>query len=282
MGLPIALRADEDEYQSGSANSDFAPRREFVQGDCITVMRGIEARSVNLIVTSPPYNLGKRYHSYRDKLPLVDYRAFAQAWLTEAVRLLADDGSLWLNVGNTRDPDGGTLPLEYLYWPLIKNLGLTLVQTIVWHHHTGLPQVAKFTQLTERWLWCTKRAKGFVWNLDAVRVPPKTTGKRTNPYGANPSDLWSFTSLVHNAKARPDHPCPQPVEMVERIVNACSRPGGVVLDPFGGSGTTAVAAVRNGRGFVSIEVSPRYHRTGIDRLRTWESSQDAAVAAAAA
>jgi DNA modification methylase len=230
-------------------------------------MKTMADASVDLVITSPPYNGNKPYGIFRDRMSVDDYVEFSRSWMTEAARLLHEDGALWINVANMRDPDGGTIPIEYLLWPIGKELGLTLIQSIVWHHRTGKPQVKKFTQITERWQFWTKRSKGFTWNLDDVRVAPKTRDRRNNPHGANPTDLWSFASLTHGSKARPAHPCPTPVAMLERIVKVCSDPGGLIIDPFGGSGSTAIAALRTGRRAVSIELDPKFHKVSRDRLK---------------
>lgn len=235
-------------------------------------MQSMSTSSIDLIVTSPPYNLNKKYGTYKDRKSIDQYVDFSRAWMTEAARLLTPAASLWINVGNMRDTDGGNLPIDYLIHPIGKELDLSFRQRITWHHHTGKPQVSKFTQITECWLWFTKVPKGFTWNLDDVRVPHRHTAggkkmdKRCNPIGRNPTDLWNFPSYPHNAKTRPNHPCPFPIPMIERIVRACSNPGEVVLDPFSGSGQTVLAAMATDRHGIGIELDPTFHELANSRV----------------
>ena len=219
--------------------------------------------SVNLVVTSPPYNAAKAYES---DLTLHQYESFAERWIEPIPRLLADDGAFWLNVGYTKLSATETLPLTYLYYPIIKKAGLHLIQEVVWHYEGGMAYKSRFSHRTERWQWWVKNPKKYTFNLDAVRdmTLNRTNDKRNNPLGKNPTDYWYFDRVVGGTGATLDktlHPCQFPVRMVERIITACSHPGEKILDPFGGSGSTAVASLRVGgsRTCESIEADPTYH-----------------------
>jgi len=146
---------------------------------------------------------------------------------------------------------------------------LTLVQEIVWDRRAQQNTTQRFSTRSERWLYLVKpgvlkggrgRPKSIAptFNLDDVRRPSTSADKRNNPAGANPADIWAFTQVHGTAKERTDHPCPFPQAMIERIVLACSNAGEVVLDPFGGSGTTGAAAIEHGRSAVMIEREPTY------------------------
>lgn len=241
-------------------------------GDCREVLRKLGSASVALLVTSPPYPNMRM--PYGDRFTEAGYVEFCREWLREAVRVLADNGSLWVNVGWMAAPDCSRIPLPYLLWPICRELGLHLQQEIVWAKpNRPSPSNVRFTTRSERWLWFTKSARGHTFNLDAVRTPPElntSNDKRNHPLGANPTDIWEFSPVKGNAKDRPDHPCPFPLPMIERIVKACSNPSDVVLDPFMGSGTTGIAALLHGRRFIGIEQEPKYLQVASERLRRTE------------
>ena len=237
-------------------------------GDCVEGLKALAPRTVDLIVTSPPYpGMGM---SYGDRYSETDYVEFSRAWLTEAARVLTDTGSIWINVGYMKRKDGTRVPLPYLLWPIIESLGLVLQEEIVWAKpNRGTPASTRFTSRSERWLFVTKAAKGHTFNLDAVRLDPsenRSKDKRNNPKGANPADVWEFGVVNGNAKDRPKHPCPFPVPMIERIVLACSNPGDLVCDPFSGSGSTGVAALRHGRRYIGFEQLAEYVVDAANRL----------------
>ena len=235
-------------------------RADFLLGDCVETMRTLAGGSVELVITSPPYRAGKEYEESQS---VTQYARFAQAWCAEIPRVLSEQGTLWLNLGYTKTSATTTMPLTYLYFPLFHELGLHLVQELVWHYEGGMTYKRRFAHRTERWLWFVKNPKRYTFELDAVRDRSlnRTDDDRNHPLGKNPTDYWSFNRVVGGRGAsaeKTEHPCQFPLEMIERIVRACSRPGDTILDCFGGSGTTALAASRNGRGFISIERDATY------------------------
>ncbi|GJD47148.1 Modification methylase RsrI [Methylobacterium cerastii] len=243
------------------------PMNSLINADCIETMREMPASSVNLIITSPPYNAGKRYET---DLTIAAYTTFANAWVSEIPRLLTNDGALWLNVGYTKVSDVETLPLTYLYHPLLLKHGLRFIQEVVWHYEGGMAYTSRFSHRTERWMWLVKNPDAYTFNLDAVRDKSlnRTQDRRNNPMGKNPTDYWYFNRVVGGRGARgvKTHPCPFPVPMLDRIVRACSHPNDVILDPFGGSGSTAASALSNDRQFISIEREPQYHADAEARI----------------
>lgn len=220
-------------------------------------MSGIESGSVDLIVTSPPYNAGKEYEK---ELSVAEYEAFARDWTHHIPRILKSNGSFWLNVGYTKTGNNTTLPLTYLYFPIIE---MPFVQEIVWHYEGGMPYKKRFTHRTERWMWFSNNPDTMTFNLDAVRDMSlnRTNDKRNNPLGKNPTDYWFFDRVVSGTgkvKEKTNHPCQFPEKMIERIVKACSNVGELILDPFMGSGTTARVAKRLGRNYLGFEKDFRY------------------------
>jgi len=245
-----------------------APTARLVKGECIASMEAMVAGSVNLVVTSPPYlNIGM---PYGDSFASVeDYIEFSRQWITAAARVLKPGGAMWINVGMHKAGPNSRVPITYYLFPLIAGTGLTLVQEIVWDRRAQQNTTQRFSTRSERWLYLVKpgvlkggrgRPKTITptFNLDDVRRPSTSADKRNNPAGANPADIWAFTQVHGTAKERTEHPCPFPQAMIERIVLACSNPGDVVLDPFGGSGTTGAAAIEHGRSAVLIEREPNY------------------------
>lgn len=245
-----------------------APTAQLVKGECIASMDAMVAGSVDLVVTSPPYlNIGM---PYGDSFASVeDYIEFSRQWITAAARVLKPGGSMWINVGMHKAGPNSRVPITYYLFPLIAGTGLTLVQEIVWDRRAQQNTTQRFSTRSERWLYLVKpgalkggrgRPKTITptFNLDDVRRPSTSADKRNNPAGANPADIWAFTQVHGTAKERTEHPCPFPQAMIERIVLACSNLGDVVLDPFGGSGTTGAAAIEHGRSAVLIEREPSY------------------------
>lgn len=245
-----------------------APPARLLKGECVATMEAMEAASVDLIITSPPYmNIGMEYGD--DFASIEDYVEFSRQWITAAARVLKPGGAMWINVGMLKAGPNSRVPLTYYLFPLVAEAGLNFVQEIVWDRRAQQNTTQRFATRSERWLYLVKpgvlkggrgRPKNIAptFNLDEVRRPSTSADKRNNPAGANPADIWDFTQVHGKSKERTAHPCPFPQAMIERIVLACSNPGDVVLDPFGGSGTTGAAAMAHGRSSVMIEREPTY------------------------
>lgn len=236
------------------------------QQDSTIYMDSLEDQSFDLILTSPPYNAGKEYESI---LNLEQYRKFAKSWVKHIPRILKSTGNFWLNVGYMKTGINTTLPLTYLYFNEIQNL--QFIQEIVWHYEGGMSYKHRFTHRTERWMWYAKDAINRTFNLDSVRdmTLNRTQDKRNNPLGKNPTDYWYFdrvTSGTGKSKEKTIHPCQFPVEMIERIIKACSNPGDTVFDPFMGSGSTAIACINTGRNFVGVEKDYQYVCAAEERI----------------
>lgn len=261
-----------------------------LQGDCLERMKEIPDGSVDVVLSSPPYNIGKEYESRR---PLEEYTAWQTHVLQEAVRTLRRGGNLCWQVGNYVDK-GRVYPLDCLLFQPLLDLGLTPRNRIIWHFGHGLHCRNRFSGRHETVLWFSK-GEGYYFDLDSVRVPSKYPGKRHykgpkkgqlsgNPLGKNPSDVWEIGNVKYNHPEKTAHPCQFPLALAERLVLALCVKGGTVLDPFMGSGTTGVAALRAGRSFLGVELDKGYFDIAQQRIGevvpvVYDSSDIAEVAA---
>lgn len=248
----------------------------FFEGDCLDLLPQIPDEFVKLVVTSPPYNLGK---PYEDRLNLNDYLNQQRRVIEECLRVLDDRGSICWQVGNYVD-NSEIIPLDVVLYPIFASLGLHLRNRIVWHFGHGLHASKRFSGRYEVILWFTKSNK-YTFNLDAVRVPQKYPKKKYfkgpkrgelsgNPLGKNPSDVWEIPNVKANHIEKTIHPCQFPVELVERLVLAMTNEGDWVLDPFIGVGTTAIAALMHGRKAIGAEIMPEYVEIARRRIRLAE------------
>ena len=250
--------------------------------------RSIGDGEIKLLITSPPYNIGKEYET---RVSIEQYLNSMEPLLDEFERIVADDGSLCWQVGNYVD-DGEIYPLDIFYYPLFKRRGFRLRNRIVWHFGHGLHCSKRFSGRYETLLWFTK-SDDYTFNLDAVRVPSKYPGKRHfkgekrgqlsgNPLGKNPSDVWEMTVErliddwdgglweIPNVKAnhieKVAHPCQYPVELVERCVLALTEPNDTVFDPFAGVASTLIGALKNDRRAYGSEINAEYVSIGRKRI----------------
>lgn len=242
--------------------------------DNVAYMRRLPAESMKLIVTSPPYNIGKRYER---RTSLDRYLSGQTGAIAECVRLLHPRGSICWQVGNHIAPGGEVVPLDIVLYPIFKGHGLLLRNRIVWHFGHGLHCARRFSGRHETILWFTK-GDDYTFNLDPVRVPQKYPGKKhfkgpnagtpsCNPRGANPADVWVIPNVKSNHVEKTEHPCQFPVELVERLVLALTDEGDSVLDPYMGVGSAVVAAVKHGRRAFGCDVVGRYVDIARERLR---------------
>lgn len=265
---------------------EFHPDAEAVlyHGDCLNGLRAVPDNTIKLIITSPPYNIGK---TYEDAAHIDDYLEALSPVLDELIRVLSPTGSLCWQVGNYVNK-GEIFPLDILYYPLFKRHGLKLRNRVVWHFDHGLHASKRFSGRYETLLWFTK-TDDYTFNLDPVRVPSKYPGKRHfkgekygqpsgNPLGKNPSDIWKIvvqdweTALwdIPNVKANhPEktiHPCQYPIELVERCVLALTNEKDWVLDPFSGVASAVLAALMNGRRAMGCEKEETYIQIAKERI----------------
>lgn len=228
---------------------------------------------MQLIVTSPPYNIGKPYE--RRKL-LQHYVEQQARVIAECVRLLSERGSLCWQVGNHVE-SGEIFPLDMVLYPIFQEHGLRLRNRIVWHFEHGLHCSNRLSGRYETILWFTK-TNDYIFHLDPIRVPSKYPGKKyfkgpragqlsSHPLGKNPGDVWIFPNVKNNHVEKTLHPCQFPVELVERLVLALSDGGDSVFDPYMGVGTSVVAALRHGRVGYGCDIVQEYVEIARERIR---------------
>jgi adenine-specific DNA-methyltransferase len=242
--------------------------------DNLKFMRDLDDKSMQLIVTSPPYNIGK---SYEQRSSLEAYVEGQAEVIGECVRLLRDGGSICWQTGNHVD-DSEIFPLDIVLYPVFASHGLKLRNRIIWHFEHGLHCSKRLSGRYETILWFTK-GDPYVFNLDSIRVPSKYPGKRyykgpkagqlsCNPLGKNPGDVWILPNVKNNHVEKTIHPCQFPVELVERLVLALTRPGDAVFDPYMGVGSSLVAAAKHSRVGFGCDVVPEYVDIARERLRS--------------
>ena len=243
-------------------------------GNCLDFLRTVPDAVFQLIITSPPYNIGKEYERRLDLHAYLDQQASV---IRECVRCLKPEGSICWQVGNYVE-GGAVVPLDTVLYPIFTDLGLRMRNRIVWHFEHGLHCSRRFSGRYETVMWFTA-GDDYVFNLDPVRVPQKYPGKKhfkgprageysCNPLGKNPGDLWIIPNVKCNHVEKTEHPCQFPVELIERFVLSLTHEGDMVFDPFLGAGTTVIAAIRHGRLGLGAETEPKYVRLAQDRIHS--------------
>lgn len=242
------------------------------QGDCIDLLAELPEGTVDLTVTSPPYNIGKEYETARE---VGDYIDWCERWIKGIHRATGPTGAFWLNLGYLSLPGRArAIPIPYLLWDRVP---FYLVQEVVWHYGAGVAARKVYSPRNEKFLWYARDPENFYFDLDAVRDPNikypnqfKNGKRKVNLAGKNPSDVWIFPKVTsgrdRSSKERTPHPCQFPVAVIERIIKGSSPSGALVLDPFMGSGTTAEVAVRLGRPVVGFELNADYLDIAVKRV----------------
>jgi adenine-specific DNA-methyltransferase len=251
------------------------------KGDCLKMLKRIPDNSVQLVLTSPPYNIGKEYEQGND---LADYLIFQSRIIEECHRILKPSGSICWQVGNFVD-NGEIVPLDILFYRIFQQHGMKLRNRIVWHFEHGVHAKHKFSGRYETINWYTK-SDNYLFNVDPIRVAQKQPTKKfykgprkgqlsCNPLGKNPGDVWKITNIKngHPEKIQDGHPCQFPIELVERLMLSMTKANDIIVDPYGGVATTLVTALKHGRVCLSSEIDPKYHAVGKQRIKQFYSNK---------
>ena len=267
-----------DQY---SANADII----LECNDTVEFTKKLQDESIQLIITSPPYNIGK---SYETRVSIQEYLSSQSELIEELVRVLDTRGSICWQVGNYVEKSE-VFPLDIYYYPIFKDFGLKLRNRIIWHFGHGLHASKRFSGRYETLLWFTK-TDDYVFNLDNVRIPSKYPNKRHfkgdkkgelsgNPLGKNPSDfwgrlqedfdngLWEIPNVKANHIEKTIHPCQFPVELVERCVLALTNENDTVFDPYAGVASSLIAAAKHERKAFGVDRAEEYIGIGKERLQ---------------
>ncbi len=243
--------------------------------DCLESMLKMPSECINLTVTSPPYNIGKEYENI---LPLSDYLKWCEKWIQQIYKLTVNDGSFWLNLGYLSIPNSAkAIPISYLLWDKIP---FYLIQEIVWNYGAGVAAKNFFSPRNEKFLWYVKNQENYTFNLDEIRDKnvkypnQKKNGKiKVNPLGKNPTDVWQIPKVTsgkdRSSQERTSHPAQFPLTVIDRIIKASSHPNDLILDPFLGSGTTAIAALNLNRKFIGFEIRQDYCDLAVNRINNF-------------
>ena len=246
---------------------------KIICADALETLKTLPMETVDLVVTSPPYNIGKEYES---RQAFDAYLANQADVLREVHRTLKPSGSLFWQVGAYVD-DGVHIPLDVKLFPILESLGMIPRNRIIWIRPHGVHARKRFSCRHESLIWFTK-SDGYRFNLEPIRVPQKYQNKKywkgekhgelsCDPVGKNPGDVWAFRNVKHNHEEQTIHPCQFPEDLIERVVLATTEAGDdVILDPYVGSGTTAVVAKRLGRRYIGIDKNQDYVDVARERL----------------
>lgn len=230
-------------------------------GDCRKILGELigetDEKSVSLIFADPPYNLsgknyltvksGKPVQGYKGEWDVVeDYLKFTEEWISECIRVLKDDGTIWIS---------GTLHNHPIIGTTLKKLGMWIINDIVWFKPNATPQLqpVRFAASTEI-IWFAAKSKKYYFDYKLAKSINK---------GKQMRNLWEINAARHVTK----HPTEKPLALLERIISIGSKEGDTVLDPFMGSGTTGVVCKKLGRKFIGIETDKAYFEMAESRIK---------------
>jgi site-specific DNA-methyltransferase (adenine-specific) len=260
-----------------------------VQGDCIAGMQELRDGVVDLAFADPPFNIGYEYDQYDDRLDSEKYLDWCRTWIGEVVRVLKPDGTFWLAIG-----DEYAAELKVM---MQRELGLICRSWVIWYYTFGVNCKYKFSRSHAHLFHMVKDENQCTFNCEAIRVPSARQlvygDRRANPTGRLPDDTWIlrpqdltdgfqpeedtwyFPRVAGTFKERAGwHGCQMPEQLLGRIIRSCSHENELVLDPFGGSGTTSVVAKKLGRRYLTFELSDNYAARIAERLEATQVGDD--------
>lgn len=239
--------------------------------DALVGIKEIPNYSIDLIVTDPPYSLGKDYGNDSDKKNPRAYLDWTYKWVDVTLPKLKESGSFYIFLSWRFSPE---------IFSYIKQKML-MINEIIWDRR--VPSMGgstrKFSSVHDNIGFFVK-SKNYYFDIDAIRIPydeetkkARTrsifVGKKWLEVGYNPKDVWVNSRIHKQDPERENHPTQKPLKIIERIVLASSPINGVVLDPFMGSGTTAIACLKNGRNYIGFELNSQYCDMAEDRIKRY-------------
>ncbi len=236
---------------------DLTKTQIILEGNALDLFKKYNDKSIDLIIADPPYNLGKDYGNDSDSINFEDYLKFSRKWISEAYRVLKDNGTIYIFMG--------VKYISYIYVILEQDFKMNFNSWITWHYTQGIGKTKGFSPRHDDILMFTKSNK-FIFNLDDVRVPQKYYRNINNMRGANPGNVWNFSHIHYCNENRKAHPTQKPEGIIERIILASSNEDSLIIDPFAGSGTTLRVAQQLNRNAIGFEINPEYIKIIKDRL----------------
>ena len=254
---------------------DYSTQIQYIirHGDWRELLDQMPDESVDLTVTSPPYCIGK---SYEESRKVDDFRKEHEAIIPRIVEVTRLGGNICWQVGY-HVKDGTLTPLDFVVHEIFSSIpNIMLRNRIIWSFNSGLHCSQRLSGRHEVVLWYSK-GDNYHFDLDPIRLPQRYPGKKHhkgakqgqysgNPLGKNPGDVWDIPQIKASSVEKTQHPCQFPIGLVQGLIRALSPPGGLIFDPFSGSGTTGAAAVIEGRRFAGTEINEEYHRLAIQRV----------------
>jgi len=235
-----------------------------LNGDCTEKLKKIPDGSIHLIITDPPFNIGKNYGKYKDRLKKTEYFEWCKEWISECIRVLKIGGALYL----FNYPENNAYLVPFL------DERLTFKRWMTWHYptNTGMSPT-NFTRSQHSILFYIKGDKPNIFNKDEIAEPYRNPNDKRiqerikkGSRGKTPYDVFQFNIVKNVSKDKTSHPCQLPKELVKIFIKASSKEGDIILDPFGGSFTTSVCAKELNRNSISIELNPEFCKIGKERL----------------
>lgn len=239
-----------------------------VYNESVLTTQAIEENSIDLIVTSPPYNVDIQYASHNDQEPYENYLEFSRQWMQRCFDWLKDDGRFCLNIPLDKNK-GGQKSVGADFITIAKSIGYQYHSTVVWNE-------GNISRRTAWGSWMSASSPYVIAPVELIVVLYKQTWKKLVPGESDISrdefmewtnGLWSFNG---ESKKRVGHPAPFPLELPKRCLKLFSYVGDIVLDPFLGSGTTLMASLEYKRKGIGLEIDKGYAELAKRRLLTVE------------
>ncbi len=245
---------------------------QIIQGDCLELFKDIPDNSVDMTFADPPFNLKKKYTSYNDSLEFQEYLNWCEQWISEMVRVTKPTGSIFLH----------NIPKWLTYYATFLNKYAYFKHWISWDAPTA-PMGKSLQPAHYGILFYGKEQKGT--KINELRYPHKRDRKqgyllkdyggkkdKLHPFGPLVPDVWTDIHRIKHNKKRDPHPCQLPIHLLDRLILLASDEGDIVLDPFSGTGTTAISAKRLGRKYIGFELDNEYVEISKKKLEAVESN----------
>ena len=235
---------------------------QVINGDFLGV--NISENSIDLIVTSPPYNVGIQYNSHDDTMSYDEYLKWSENWLRKALQLMKPDGRMCLNIPLDKNK-GGQQSVYADITTIAKKIGWKYHSTIIWNE-------GNISRRTAWGSWLSASAPYVIAPVETIVILYKETWKKNkkgesditkNEFLEWTNGLWTFSG---ESKKKIGHPAPFPLELPRRCIKLFSYVGDTILDPFLGSGTTAIAAYKLRRRSIGVDIDEKYFNLAIERI----------------